>query len=78
MSPDAHTAALQRLYGPSAEEIRRSLPDHGDSVAAQLHELSARPTIERVDIVIRNLDGMATLLRRYRERLQTEGAGDGQ
>ena len=77
MSPDAHTAALARLYGPSAEEIRRSLPEHGDAIQGQLHELSTRPSVERVDIAVRNLDGLATLLRRYRERLQSEGAGDG-
>lgn len=79
MSLEAHTAALARLYGPSAEEIRLGLPEHGDSIAAQLHELSARPSVERAEIVIRNLDGLATLLRRYRERLQSEGCvSDGQ
>lgn len=75
---EAHTAALARLYGPSSESIRLSLPEHGESVAGQLAELSARPSIERVDTAIRNLDGLATLLRRYRERLQSEGDGGGQ
>ena len=78
MSPaDALTAAMGRLYGPSGDEIRRGLPDHGDSIQAQLHELSARPSIERIDIVARNLDGLVQLLRRYRERL-VAGEGDGQ
>lgn len=77
MSHEAHTAALARLYGPDAETIRRSLPDHGESVAGQLAELTARPSVERVETVIRNVDGLASLLRRYRERLLRELAGEG-
>ena len=73
---DAHTAAQARLYGPSGEEIRRSLAEHGDGLQGQLHELSARPSIERCDTAIRNLVGLADLLRRYRERL-IAGEGDG-
>lgn len=71
-----HVAAQARLYGPTAEEIRRSLPEHGESVAGQLAELSARPSVERAETVIRNLDGLASLVRRYRERL-VAGEGDG-
>ena len=78
MSPaDAHTAAQARLYGPDAETIRRSLSEHGEGIQGQLHELSARPSVERVDTALRNLDGLSQLLRRYRERL-IAGEGDGQ
>ena len=73
----AHAAAQARLYGPSGEEIRRSLPDHGDGIQGQLHELSVRPSVERIDTAIRNLDGITQLLRRYRERL-IAGEGNGQ
>lgn len=79
MTPaDTHSAAMARLYGPSAEEIRRSLPEHGDGIQGQLHELSARPSIERIETAIRNVEGIVQLLRRYRERLAAEGTGDGQ
>ena len=78
MTPiDAHIAAQLRLYGPSAEDIRRSLVEHGDGLQGQLHELSARPSVERVETAIRNIEGVAQLLRRYRERLKA-GEGDGQ
>lgn len=79
MSPaDAHVAAQARLYGPTADEMRRALPGHGDGLQGQLHELSARPSIERCDAAIRNLDGLTQLLRRYRERLVAGEVGDGQ
>ena len=78
MTPtDAHIAAQSRLYGPSAEDIRRSFVEHGDGLQGQLHELSARPSVERVETAIRNIEGVAQLLRRYRERLKA-GEGDGQ
>lgn len=69
-----HIAALARLYGPTAEEYRRALPEHGESVHAQLCELATRPSLERCDTAIRNLSGLVTVLARYRERLQQEGA----
>ena len=75
MSPDAHIAALARLYGPSAEELRLSLPEHAQGIHAQLIELHARPSVERADTAARNLDAMAAHVRRYRERLVTEGEG---
>lgn len=79
MTPaEAHAAAAARMYGPGAEDIRRTLPDHGDSIRAQLHELSARPSIERIEVAARNLEGLVQLLRRYRERLIAEETGDGQ
>jgi hypothetical protein len=77
MSPtDAHLAAYARLYGPSAEELRRSLPEHGDSLQGQLHELAKRPSVERCETAIRNLGGIVQVLNRYRERLVAEGTGD--
>lgn len=78
MTPaEAHAAAQARLCGPDAETIRRTLPDHADGIQAQLVELSKRPSVERCDVAARNLDGLVQLLRRYRERLVAEGAGDG-
>lgn len=68
-----HTGALTRLYGPTAEEYRRALPEHGESVHAQLCVLAARPSLDRCDTAIRNLAGLVTVLHRYRERLLQEG-----
>ena len=72
MSPtDARLAAMARLYGPSAEEIRQSLPDHGDGLQGQLQELHKRPSADRADLAARNLEAMAALVRRFRELLVT-------
>lgn len=70
---DDYTSAMARLYGPTAEEYRRALPDHGESVHAQLCVLAARPSLDRCDTAIRNLAGLVTVLHRYRERLLQEG-----
>lgn len=79
MSPaDANAANQARTCGPDADTIRRSLPDLGDGLQGQLQELSKRPSIERIDTVARNLEGLSQVLRRYRERMIAEGEGHGQ
>lgn len=77
MSPDA-AVAYAALYAPTAEELRRSLPDVGDGLQGQLHELSARPSPDRCEQLARNLEGARLSVLRLREALLREGTGDGQ
>lgn len=70
MTPvEAYLAAQARLYGQSAEDIRRSLVEHGDGLQGQLHELHKRPCADRADTAARNLEAVAKLIRRYGEML---------
>lgn len=64
------------LYAPTAEELRRSLPEIGDGLQAQLHNLYARPSAADAERVAANLDGARRAVMRLRERLIAEGRGD--
>ncbi|GGZ56036.1 hypothetical protein GCM10008101_06800 [Lysobacter xinjiangensis] len=70
--------AYQALYQPSAEQLRRYLPELGESLAAQLDELHKRPCADRCDRLAVNLEGALLHVRRYRERLLVEGEGHGE
>lgn len=58
--------------------LRQSLPDVGEGLAAQLAELSVRPTAERCERAAMNLDGARQSVMRLRERLLAGDEGDGQ
>lgn len=64
-------------YAPDAEALRTSLPDIGEGICAQLHELYARPSVERAERVAANLAGAQRAVLRLREALLREGTGDG-
>lgn len=66
------------LHGLEAEELARGLPDIGNTLHAQLDELSARPTPDGAEQLAINLDGARRAILRLRERLMLEGGGDGQ
>lgn len=66
-------AAVARLYSPSAESLRRDLPEIGECIRAQLLELHREPTPERVDVLLIAVEGIRRHLARYRERLVAEG-----
>lgn len=66
------------LQGPLSEELARSLPDIGETLHAQLDELSARPTADGAEQLAINLDGARRAVLRLRERLMLEGGDDGQ
>jgi len=72
--PAEHYAAL---YAPTADELRRTLPDVGDGLSAQLHELSARPTADGCDRLAINLAGAQSAVRKLREALIREGGSHG-
>ena len=74
--PDA-AAAYASLYAPSADTLRRSLPEVGEGLASQLAELSARPSPDRCEQLARNLEGTRLSVMRLREALLREGSGDG-
>lgn len=76
MSRDEAARLYADSYAPSAEVLRRSLPEIGDGLQGQLHELSARPSAERAAQVAANLDGAYRAILRLREALLREGAGD--
>lgn len=65
-------------YRPTAEDLRRTLPDIGDGLQAQLQELYARPDPDRAECLARNLDGARLAVLRFRERLIAEGEGHAQ
>jgi hypothetical protein len=69
-------AAYAALHAPSADTLRRSLPEVGDGLQGQLHELSARPSAERCEQAARNLEGARLTVLRLREALLREGTGD--
>jgi hypothetical protein len=71
-------AVYAALHAPSATELLRALPDVGDGLQGQLHELSARPSADRCEAAARNLDGARLTVMRLREALLREGGGDGQ
>lgn len=59
-----------------AETIRRTLPDVGEGLAAQLAELSRAPTPERCERVAIDLQGAFAAVLRFRERLLAGEVGD--
>jgi hypothetical protein len=65
------------LYGPSADELRRSLPEIGDGLQVQLHELYARPDPTAADQLAANLDGARRAVLRLAETIRREGDGGG-
>lgn len=66
------------LYGPSAEDLRRQLPDLSTGICNQLAELHARPRPDAAERLASNLDGARRLALALRERLMAEGEGNGQ
>lgn len=77
MSPQQAATVYAALYGPSADDLRSGLPDIGDGLQAQLHELFRDPTPEAAERVAINLAGAQRAVQRFREALLREGAGDG-
>lgn len=61
------------LYGPSAEDLRRQLPNLSTGLCNQLAELHARPRADAAERLAWNLDGARRLLLAYREALMKEG-----
>lgn len=62
-----HIEALRSLYGnpaPSFEELRRTLPDLGDGLAAQFADLERDFTPERAERLLHNLAGACAHIRR--------------
>lgn len=74
--PEA-AAMYAAQYGPSVEELRRSLPDIGDGLQAQLHELYASPDPTAAEQLAANLDGARRAVLRLAEAIRREGRGDG-
>lgn len=71
-APNA-VSAYARPYGRSTEQVRQSLPEHGESLYAQLVELSKRPTAEKAETMARNLEAVRQEVMRLRERIAIEG-----
>lgn len=76
MSADSQALYLA-AYAPTAESLRRGIPDMADGLHAQLMELFARPCPDAAERLAANLSGAARAVLRYRERLAAEGSGDG-
>ncbi len=75
----ADAAALHaKMTPPDVEALRLQLVEVGDSLQAQLHELSARPRVDACDRLLTNLSGARVAVWHYREALQREGGADAQ
>jgi hypothetical protein len=65
------------LYGPSSEELRRSLAGIGDHLQQALEELHTRPSPDAADRLSIELEGARRAVVRFRERLLAEERSDG-
>lgn len=74
---NAAVDAMARPYGVPAETQRRALPELGEALSAQLHELYARPSLAAADQVAANLDGAKRAVLRYAEAMRREGNENG-
>ncbi|WP_162125699.1 hypothetical protein [Pseudoxanthomonas wuyuanensis] len=63
------------LYGPSAAELRRQLPDLGDGLRAQCIELHNAPSPERCERLALNLDGARRAVLQLAETMRHEQRG---
>jgi len=72
MTPSA-AEQYARLYGPTSEELRRTIPDVADGIHAQLCELSARPTPDGCDRVLISIAGAQAAVRSLHAALRGEG-----
>lgn len=70
-------ASYDALYGPSSDELRRSLPGIGDHLQHALDELHARPSAEAASRVAIELEGAQRAVLRLRGRLLVEERSDG-
>lgn len=77
MSPADAAALHAEMTPPDVEALRRQLVDIGDSLHAQLHEMSARPRLDACDRLLINLSGARVAVWHYRKALQREGGADG-
>ena len=74
--PDA-AAVYATLYGPSVDELRRSLPEIGAGLEAQFHELYERPSTAAAETLAANLSGAHRACLRLAEAIRREGEGGG-
>jgi hypothetical protein len=69
-------AAYAALYAPTADDLRRSLPDIADRIHTQLMQLHEHPCGDFCEQLAANLGGAQRAVLRFRERLLAEGKGD--
>jgi hypothetical protein len=70
-------ASYDALYGPSSEELRRSLPAVGEHLQSVMEDLRVRPSAEAAARVAIELEGAKRAVLRFRERLLAEERSDG-
>lgn len=63
---------LTALYAPSADSLRRQLPELGEAIHAQLCELAARPARDKGEALASNLDGLRRHVLRLTDALGRE------
>lgn len=76
MTP-GHQAAVAALYAPTVAELILQLPEIGDRLQAQLHELQRLPTAERAERMAIELGGAQRYVLQVREALIREGGANG-
>lgn len=70
-------ALYAALYGPTAAELRQSLPGMAEGLHAQLDALYEHPSIEACERLAANLGGASRAVLRLREALMREAEGNG-
>lgn len=76
MSGEAAARLYATQYQPSAEDLRRALPEVGRRTEVQLVELHGDITPERCERMLIELEGVRQLVSRLRQAIG-EGSGDG-
>lgn len=65
---------LAALYRPSADSLRRQLPELADGIHAQLCELATRPSRDKGEALASNLDGVRRHVLRLADAIGREAA----
>lgn len=71
-------AAYAALYGPSVDDMRRSLPDIGDGLQAQFHTLYEHLSAAGAEQLAANLSGASRACLRLAEAIRREGVAGGE
>ena len=64
---NAHAAAVQALYGPTAQELAAQLPSIALSLSESLDALAKEPTAARAGMALIQVHGLAAFVAKLRE-----------
>jgi hypothetical protein len=65
------------MYGPTFDDLRRTLPDIGDGLQAQIQDLYFHPSAGAAEHLAANLARAQRICLQLAEVIRREGSGDG-